>query len=154
MLDLKLISSKHISKARDAQGLSLEEAAHLITEASGVEVSRQRLENWEMAYREASNEMIVAMAKVFNVDPGYLAGFSQNPELNPAASFVLPSTTDSSKNGGLHLVKGGGETVPMNFSVPAELRTEFRLAATNYGVSMTTIVKESFELWKKQKGGA
>lgn len=47
-----------------------------------------------------------------------------------------------------------GAKVPMNFVVEAEFRKDYRTAAAEFDVSMTDILKESFELWRKAKAEA
>lgn len=44
-------------------------------------------------------------------------------------------------------------SVPMNFTVDAEFRKRYRLAAAEFDVSMIKILQESFEQWLERKRG-
>lgn len=43
--------------------------------------------------------------------------------------------------------------VPLNFTVDAEFRKQYRLAAAEFDVSMITILQQSFEQWLQHKRG-
>ena len=74
----------------------------------------------------------------------------------PAKKKTLPGppTADESNasTGGLTKPEPS-ELVPMNFKVSAEFRKQYRTLAAMHDVSMTDILKESFELYRQQKGG-
>lgn len=49
---------------------------------------------------------------------------------------------------------GSGDLVPLNFKVDSEFHQDFKLFATMHKMSMVGVLKEAFELLKKEKGGA
>lgn len=49
---------------------------------------------------------------------------------------------------------GSGDLVPMNFAVPSEFHQDFKLFATMHKMKMVDVLKEAYELYKQQKGGA
>lgn len=46
----------------------------------------------------------------------------------------------------------GGDAVIMNFSVPNEFRREFKTVAVTLDMSMVGVLREAFELFKREKG--
>ncbi|MGR6862650.1 hypothetical protein ACU5EH_25115 [Aliivibrio salmonicida] len=48
---------------------------------------------------------------------------------------------------------GNAELVPLNFKVDAEFKRDLKSFAAGHDMSMVNIMKEAFELYKKQKGG-
>jgi hypothetical protein len=45
-----------------------------------------------------------------------------------------------------------GALVPFNFAVPAELKKQYKVAAAELDMTMVDILKESFELFKRNHG--
>ncbi|MCE1119081.1 hypothetical protein [Pseudomonas sp. NMI795_08] len=45
-----------------------------------------------------------------------------------------------------------GSLVPFNFAVPAEFKKAYKVAAAELDMSMVDVLKESFELFKRQHG--
>jgi hypothetical protein len=43
--------------------------------------------------------------------------------------------------------------VPHNFAVSAEFKKAYKIAATEYDMSMVDLLKESFDIYKKYKAG-
>ncbi len=65
-----------------------------------------------------------------------------------------PPSLDDTPGSGENLAKPEpSDLVPMNFKVDAEFRKSYRTMAAMHDVTMTDILKESFELYRKQKGG-
>lgn len=68
-------------------------------------------------------------------------------------TLPTPPTADESSTSADNLNKPEpSELVPMNFKVSAEFRKKYRTLAAMHDVSMTDILKESFELYRQQKG--
>lgn len=73
---------------------------------------------------------------------------------NKKKSLGTPPTPEESSVNSDNLAKPEpDQLVPMNFKVPSEFRKQYRILAGTHDVSMTDILKESFELYRRQKGG-
>lgn len=74
----------------------------------------------------------------------------------PAKKKTLPgppTAEESSASAGNLEKPEPSELVPMNFKVSAEFRKQYRTLAAMNDVSMTDILKESFDLYRQHKGG-
>jgi hypothetical protein len=65
------------------------------------------------------------------------------PPESPAATLT---------GGGITSKPSSSDQVALNFSVPAEFRKEYKLAATQNDMAMADVLKESFQLFKEKHG--
>lgn len=81
-----------------------------------------------------------------------MAAPSKKPK--PAGKGLPPTPATTHVVGNNTTKPEAGELVSLNFKTDSEFKRELKSFAAEHDMSMVTVLKESFALYKRQKGGA
>lgn len=75
----------------------------------------------------------------------------EKPQGKGSAKGVPPSLNEPLKQKNLN-VPATSELVPLSLAIEAELKKELKVTSAETGVAIVQILKEGYQLWKKENG--